>query len=391
MGLVMMSSIHFATASDDFRPIQAPNAVQSGTVAGQPIWTISAPEKKDSKDVNGIVEFSFAPGIGSSTTTLKARFNGEVIEVFPTRDLPAYTAAAAKDPNAPFKYFNTPLFPMTNRLMPEGYPAPGGKLTLGERFDAMVEKIKVRMTLNNKGSKEGAVPHHLHGLLFDKSTSDVTHRAGSDTTVRSTHTNILQGQWAGEAEAIIEQGISSKGAFTYSIEAKNTGQTPIPVGFGSHPYFKLAGGDPASVKLVIPSKRTAVIDNLDNVLPTGVFEKLDDLNAPLNFNRKAKGTIAGKFIDNYFILDRGADVQLIDFVKKLKYRLRPTTNNTVGVQVFYPAKGDVIAVELVTHHPDPRQELWKKEPTGMKILKPGKSEKYSYTIEVLPLDASDKP
>ena len=88
------------------------------------------------------------------------------------------------------------------------------------------------------------------------------------------------------------------------------------------------------------------------------------------------------------MLEAGATVELIDSRKKVKFRLRPESPNIVGVQVYYPNRGDVIAIELVTHLPDPRAERWEAEPTGMQTLTPGESARYAYAIEVLPLESS---
>ena len=274
--------------TEAFEPLQSSALAQrtGSTVHGQPVWKIRSTDSRSS----GITEFAFAPGIGSATTALRARIHGETLDVFPVRDLAAYERAAAGDPNLSFKTFNVPLFPMTNRLLPD--PVPGTELKpvhLGESFTATVEGTKVRMEFNNQGAESGAIPHHLHGLLYDQPTTDIGIRTGVSLTTRSTFRDFFHGRWIGDAEVAIDQGLAEDGTFRYAIEARNVGHSPMPVGFGSHCYFRMPSRDPSAIKLIIPSRRTAVIDNLDNVLPTGKFTELRGTDGPLNFNPRGGG------------------------------------------------------------------------------------------------------
>ncbi|MBC7386089.1 MAG: hypothetical protein H7301_08020 [Cryobacterium sp.] len=401
--MLLISTPAFAATTDGYRSLpiakdaapadpgqQHPVPTRSGEVHGEPVWTMLRQEKKGKQPSLKPVmtEFSVAPGLGGATLSLKARFNGEEIQVFPERNIAEFNSAFAQDPNAPFKYFNTPLFPLTNRLLPKNFSS-ATSLKLGESFQADVEGISVRMVANNKNPAVGSIAHHLHGLLFSEATNDVDFQAGEKSTIRSRYRNFFRGNWVGEAEVKVEQGIFADGVFHYQIKAKNNGKGSIPMGFGSHSYFSFPGGRPEKIRLIIPAKRTAVIDNLENVLPTGNLRKIEAKDDPLNFNRNAPGKISGKFIDNYFMLEPGEDVYLVDSEKGLKFKLHPSTKNIIGVQVFYPAKGNVVAIELVTNHPDPRRELWGKEPTGMRVYAPGEDASYGYTIEILPLAPGD--
>ncbi|MBC7397480.1 MAG: aldose 1-epimerase [Bdellovibrionales bacterium] len=329
----------------------------------------------------GMVHFEVAPGIGASTVALDANVRGKVVHVFPKRDLQIMDAMIALDPNYAFKQVNVPLFPLSNRLLPENYFARM-LLKKGENFEAKVEGISVKMPLNNVAGTNEAIPHHLHGLAFNQLASKV--ETQTDENVNSVVMEIedfFQGYWTGKASLQIEQGIKD-GIFFYTLRAKNTGDSLLPAGFGSHPYFQMPSGNPSSVKLRIPANELADIDNLTNVLPKGTLSSTSSNDNRLNFSQ-LKSLPTG-VIDNYFILDpkQKKEIELVDEEAGIRYRFTALTPNIIGAQVFYPGQGSVIALEFVTHHPDPRAELWKKLPTGMQVLKPGEIAEYSYQISV---------
>jgi galactose mutarotase-like enzyme len=346
---------------------------------GKPIQSVRVPPTGDA----AITEFSFAPGLGAATTSLRARVRGEDLDVFPPRDLAALDRTFRTDRNAPFRELNSPLFPNANRLLPRDFDRAKDRLELGADFEATIEGVPVCMPLNHRSGRADAIPHQLHGLLFDRQAQETAFSDPDGAPGASARFHdFLAGKWTGQAEVRVEQRIE-KGAFIYEIEAKNVGASPLPVGFGSHPYFKIPSGNPASARVAIPSRRRANVDNFENVLPDGTFAELDAQD-PRNFNPEVPGKIDGLYLDSYFVLDPTKEraVELRDREAGVTYRMTALTPNIIGAQIYYPGKGDVVALELVTHHPDPRAELWKTESTGMQLLRPGESARYAYRIEV---------
>ncbi len=333
--------------------------------------------------VAAMTSFSIAPGIGASTVALEAKVNGKTYAVFPARDLNSVDEKMKRDANYPFKQFNTPLFPMSNRLLPS--PSTSNlALKLGQDLSAQIEGIEVKMPLNHQASQEDAIPHHLHGLVYDQAAQKVEVISDRDSIKAvSEFDQFLRNYWTGQAKLRIEQSIE-KGIFHYRMRAQNTGTQAMPVGFGSHPYFQIPSGNPSSFQMRIPAQELADIDNLQNVLPKGTFSSVTLNEGRLDFSKLR--SLPSGVIDNYFVLDpnQKREVELVDVEANVRYRFTANTPNILGVQVFYPGEGSVIAVEFVTHHPDPRAELWKHRPTGMQVLKPGESAEYAYQISVEP-------
>jgi aldose 1-epimerase len=316
-----------------------------------------------------VTAFSAAPEYGASTVTLQAEFQGKPLPIFPPRRIPTEAEMHA-DPNLPFKLWNTPLFPIANRL----------------REPMVVAGYPVRMPKNNQATGDA---HHLHGLLFnrpsEKNHSIHQHPSGEERLVVR-YPRCLRGKWTGECDADVIQWIQG-GVFHYEIRALNSGSTPVPIGFGSHPYFQIPSRNPASARLKIPGRKAAELTNLQDVFPTGRLLNVESEARNLDFREPRP--IEGLYLDNYWtdlLPDASGAIQadLIDVDLGVTYRIRARSPNIRGIQVYYPGKGDVVAIELVTHHPDPRREVWGDTETGIHLLGPGASADYRYEISVLP-------
>lgn len=337
-------------------------------------------------------QLTMAPGAGASAVDLVFSLpDGRKINLFPPRSLSALDGSLqdSKDPfpaNALYKSIDTPLFPLGNRIAPET-PVPGRPI-LTDAF--LGDGVTVRVPLNNRADKENAIPHHLHGFMHPAkpvSEPQFASIAGGLAMVTS-YAGFLNGFWSpgSDFDVKVMQGIGSEG-YVYSLRAKNIGTKRTKVGAYTHPYFKIPSGKPAQALLRLGG-RTLEIDNYANVLPTG---RILSATGKLGFSGAGEESRLGrKFLDNCWIdLPRDAQgrpfIELIDPAANLVIRMTGLTPNIRTAQVFYPGKGDVIAMELGTHLPDPRPALWRGQPTGLEILEPGEDFQYSFLIQLLPL------
>lgn len=275
-----------------------------------------------------------------------------------------------------------PLFPMANRLT--------GNLVGPDVIEATVLGQKVKMPLNH-GRGPGQRPHHLHGLLYDKSPAKIDiHSGRASSVIEAYFPGGFEGNfWKGAAEVTITQTLMEN-RFRYFMKIKNVSKVDMPVGAGAHPYFVAPSGNPAAVKLDIPGRKIVEIDNYENVLPTG---KISGVPPELNFNSRDGVSLNGRYLDNLWVdleTENGfAHTSFIDMDAKLKVTMRALTPNIIGIQSYAPAQpnskpglGVFVALELVTNLPDPREELWGETPTGMKMLKPGEIFEYGYELEI---------
>jgi galactose mutarotase-like enzyme len=323
---------------------------------------------------DGIVGLTFAPGAGGALTALDARIGGRSVSLFPERDLAALDARISKDPNVAFQQICSPLFPLANRLRdPVREASPNGIGT------AELAGCELRFPLNHRASASHP-PHHLHGLLYDRAATDVAIRKNTDEVGASAiFRDFFRGFWTGNAEVTVSHLLVG-GKYRFEMHARNVGDVDMPVGFGSHPYFRIPSGARESARIVIPASRAGAIDGVENVFPLGRWIEVG--GSRLDFRKG--GLLDSDTTDHFFLFEENGPkhVELLDSHTGIGYRMRATTGNVKGAQMYYPGRGDVVALELVTHVPDPRPEVWGRMDTGIRILKPGESETYGFEIEL---------
>jgi galactose mutarotase-like enzyme len=332
---------------------------------------------------SGLTSVELDPAAGAGTIALRGTVAGRAVSVFPDFDAARFAAEYARDPNRAFQVLGSPLFPLANRLRdparergvdPDPYRPSGRAKVLG---------VEVEFPLNHRAGGPGDPSHLLHGSLFRRrpSASHVDPRE-SDTAYTADFAPAETGDWSAAAVVTVRH-VLRDGRAEFSIEAKNTGSAPMPVGFGYHPYFRLPSGDPKSARLRIPGRRVGEIDGFANVFPTGRWLPVE--GSPFDFTA-LRALPSGENYDHFWHFDGGsAEIELHDVAAGVGFRLRGLTPNIMGAQFYYPGTGATLALELVTNLPDPRTEVWGAESTGMRLLAPGESDRYAVAIEVFAL------
>jgi galactose mutarotase-like enzyme len=110
------------------------------------------------------------------------------------------------------------------------------------------------------------------------------------------------------------------------------GERPVPIAFGYHPYFVLAGVPRAEWEVALAVKEHVAVD--ERLIPTGVLEPVGDLDGPLGARTFDDGyTFAG----GLFAVSGGGRRIEVDFERGYPY-----------AQVFAPAIADVVCFEPMT-------------------------------------------
>lgn len=302
-----------------------------------------------------------------------------------------YQAEVQKgDPYATNVFFQpgvaAPFWPITNRLTGEEVE-PG-------ILETQVLGQTVRMQLNH-GLQAGQRKHNLLGLSFDKRAQKIEIDVAEGTQLKAEFEPGFHGNlWTGKTKLKVSHTVRN-GAYFFEMEAKNVGDTPVPMSAGAHPYFLAPSGDPEAVRVKIPARSLVEIDNYDNVLPTGRILEIEK-GGNFDFNEPDGVPLAGRYFDNLFIdLEKDPEgfayAEFIDTKAAVRVRVTALTKNVIGVQMYAPKPetkpelGVFAALELVTALPDPKEELWGNTPTGMQLVQPGETFKYGYKIELFPL------
>jgi aldose 1-epimerase len=331
------------------------------------------------------VEAALLPGRGMNTFELQAFLPGRgLVSVFAT--LPLNEAAqlfSAEDPygNLSFKYGGALLVPFANRIR--------GKLD--PKTKTIHTKIAGKMLdlpANWKGQKTGAEPHAMHGLILN-SRADVTALNGGEreaTVDALLNAGNFAGHWPSKMDVKFHVALREQ-TFVLQIEAKNVGTEPAPLGIGWHPYFNFPSGDRKQAQLMIPARQRALVNNYDDVFPTGKIEKVH--GTPYDFSSAT--ALKETFLDDCFLdvttqKGQALTAEIIDPAAKYGLKIRALSPEIKAFQVYAPIDKSFVALEPQFNIGDPYSGVWHKgghtQPNGMLTLQPGQSATYSVELEL---------
>lgn len=184
------------------------------------------------------------PTQGCNLVAFGATLRGQAIETFlqPSDEAPA---------RSPSQYGAPVLFPFPNRLR-------GGRA----RFGGKVIQI----------DRPPGQPHAIHGLVSHQSWQ--VDRQTTDATGAQVTCSIVAGPDTLRQFPFpyrLSLGFRLSGAcLRVEVEAENLGDTPMPMGFGWHPYFRLpliSGGSRSDAIVQVPARRLWALE--ETLVPTG--------------------------------------------------------------------------------------------------------------------------
>ncbi len=141
-----------------------------------------------------------------------------------------------------------------------------------------------------------------------------------------------------------------------------TGDEPVPVAFGWHPWLSLPGVARDEWELVLPERTAIALDA--HGLPTGAREERAAERAPL----------AGRVLDDHFAVEDGARVALRGPTRELAVEW---AGGYAYGQVFAPAELDVCAIEPMTA---PVAAL--SDGDGLEFAEPGEPARAVFRVRV---------
>jgi galactose mutarotase-like enzyme len=330
-----------------------------------------------------LLEAEILPGRGFNTWQLRAYIPGRgVTDLFTAPPL----AGAAKlmsggdndfRGNESFKNGGAILVPYANRIR--------GK------FDAKARTIAteiagkpVQLPANWIGKNPGAEPHAMHGLLLDQPTT-ISRRVAdaSGATLEASWEKPFGAEWPGSAKIQFHASLTTK-AFVLKVIAVNTGTEPCPIGIGWHPYFNIPSGDRKQARLKIPGATRALVDNYDNVFPTGVTEP----TAGSKFDFRTARGMGEQFLDDCFLdLIRESDgtvaAEIHDPASRFAVTVTSASPAVQAYQCYAPPDKAFIVLEPQFNIGDPfNKKVWKDRDTGMVVLAPGHEVVYDATVSL---------
>jgi len=356
---------------------------ESTSIGGKPIVTLDRPRSGDQSQPQ-LLEAILLPGRGMSLLQITGYLPGKgeigLIEAPPL--------AAAKRildheddewGNHVFHMGGAILLPYPNRIT--GTLSPDGKA-----IQASVAGQSVSLPANWRGKNPGAQVVSIHGLLLRAQFQDVHQHYGPNKSRVSAnfHAGNFAGHWPSQTDVKVEAVLQDTG-FEMNVETKNVGDELLPMSVAFHPGFVFPSGERAQVKLHVPATQRALVNNYDDVLPTGQIEEVK--GTPYDFTAPGGKELGTQFLDDTFLSlrrkpDGSAAVEITDPAANYGLRIAALSPAIKAIQVYAPLGKNFVAVEPQFNLVDPYNKIWGSRDTGMVALQPGQSVSWRVRLEL---------
>lgn len=354
-------------------------------IGGEPAVTLVRPKAAD-KNKPSFLEATVLPGNGMNLLQIRAYLPGKGdINLLSAPSLPG-----AKDllenqndafGNKSFSMGGAILLPYPNRIR--------GKLSAdGKTIDTMIDGKMMSLPANWKGKKPGAEVHAMHGLIMSAHFEDVKEHNGPTESVVSAllHGGNFDGHWPSKTDVGVRFVLKSD-ALDIIVTAKNVGNERLPMAISFHPYFHFPSGQRAQARLHVPADMRAIVNNYDDVFPTGKIVPVK--GTPYDFTAPQGAALgATLYMDDCFTDVKrnsagNAVVTIADPAARYGLRLIAMSPEVKAFQVYAPPDKDYIVVEPQFNLADPfNTKIWGKRNTGMVFLQPGQSVSWHVRLEL---------
>lgn len=350
------------------------------TIGGEPVVTLTRPQPTGQSKPQ-FTQAIVLPGRGMNLLQVKAFIPGKgEVDLLSAPPLPeAKKFLDEQDDewgNNNFKIGSAVLVPWANRIR--------GKLTPdGKHIEANV--AGKTLTLPAGWGNPGHEKHAIHGLILKSKFQDVKEQndANESSVSGLLHAGDFGVKWPSQTDVSV-QTVLKNDAVEMTVTTKNVGNEPLPMGIALHPYYNILSGDRKQARLHLPDSQRALVNNYDDVFPTGKLEQVKgtkyDFTAP-----------GGKALDDLFMDDnfpnpkRDANgnvvIELIDPAAKYGLRITSSSPEVKAIQVYAPVNKPFVAIEPQFNFNDPYNKAWGKD-NGMVTVKPGESVCWKMKLEL---------
>jgi galactose mutarotase-like enzyme len=222
----------------------------------------------------------------------------------------------------------------------------------------------------------------MHGLILDAAVP--CRQDAPDHLTGRLAAGDFGGRWPGETVLTFDWSLA-EGQLALKVVAQNVGAEPLPMGIGWHPYFALPSGDRRQATLRLPAASRALVNDYDEVLPTGVLEPVG--GGPYDFTAPGGRALGGAYLDDCFTeLEREglAFAEIRDPAAGLGLRIASPSPQVRAFQVYAPLDQAFVVVEPQFNLADPFGAEWRGRDTGMVTIPPGGSVVYEVRVTAFP-------
>jgi len=367
------------------------------TIGGQPVMLLSQPLADRNRAQ--ILEVYLLPGRGMNVYKIRGYIPGKgIVDVLSSDTLETAEKQMNGGPgdfngNQSFSGGGPILIPFANRIRGQYTADPNAPDQGMIETHAQVGDVdeNIHLPANWRGKKPGAEPVAMHGLILNRSfTTETNIDPNQGSIVGSLSGDNFKGNWPSKANIAITAALQ-KSSFTLTIFAKNAGTEPLPIAIGWHPFFKIPSGKREQVRLRIPANRRLIMNNYDDVFPTGKLVRTHD--SLYDFTALQGRALKSQYLDDCFTdLERDSQDQaiaeLVDPAGDYGIRIKAVSTQIHAFQVYapldQPKDQSFVAIEPQFNLGDPFGSEWKKSKTdtGMAVLQPGETTQYVVELEL---------
>jgi aldose 1-epimerase len=207
-----------------------------------------------------------------------------------------------------------------------------------------------------------------------------------DAHVRATlQAGDFDGHWPGQTELEASAALTAD-TVQFSATARNAGSEDVPMGIGWHPYFRLPSGRREQVRLHVPARSRALVNNYDDVFPTGEIAAV--AGSEYDFTARSGAPLGSSYFDDTFVdlaktPEGHAVIEVVDPAVHCGIRLTALSPHVKAIQIYAPQAESFVAIEPQFNLTDPFSKVWAPGvDTGMVVLKPGECVTWAVRLEL---------
>jgi aldose 1-epimerase len=269
------------------------------------------------------------------------------------------------------------LLPFANRIRGRLQPD-------GHTIDTRVLGECVTLPADWHGATPGAEKCAIHGLMLNARMQITSH--AKDRVEAHFTAGDFGGHWLSRTTVSFAASLRAR-EIELTVVARNVGDALLPVGIGWHPYFAVPSGHREQVRVRLPAHARALVDNYDDVFPTGAFEAVSGTR--YDFMGENGVALGSHYFDDCFVnFDRNAsghiEIELADPAARYGMRLVATSPRVRAVQLFSRPGDPFVAIEPQFNLADPFSSVWPANvDTGMVVVPPGGHTTWSVRWQLL--------
>ena len=255
------------------------------------------------------------------------------------------------------------LVPFANRIRGERTPD-------GQWIETDIVGHRVRLPADWHGPQSGAERCAIDGLML-RSPMQLSERTADGVTAILL-AGDFDGHWLSRTVVRVTATLHAS-AIELSVTAHNDGDGPLPIGMGWHPYFAIPSGDHAQARVHLPARQRALVNNYDDVFPTGQLEPVH--GTPYDFTKGAP--LGSRYFDDCFVdLQRTSDghvcIDIVDPAASYRMRLTALSPHVQALQLYSRPNQPFVVIEPQFNVADPFSTVWPpRMDTGMVVLRVG--------------------